>query len=411
MAFAHEHLQAAKQSHGRGIVVAGEAGIGKSALLDAIADLAITQGMRVRRGVGYPQTQELQTPFGLLQALVPTEELPQLTNSTTPLALTMVANRVLTHLVAQSSEQPVVWIIDDLQWADKSSATLLGFVARRLGADRVLVVFGLRTNEPLNLDLRGFPRLELTSLTEPQSAEVLIDQGCNPAIAAEHAALGGGLPLALVELAKQLNNGATTQKDLTLQIPQHYANVVNSLAPEVLRILSICALDDELRSILSVAKSGGAQYLGEAEDLDIIRVTGTRVIYRHPLLRAAVLNATSADTKRTIHRAFAEQLNPEIDADRIALHLGRAAEAPDDHAAAALGALGERARMRGAVSEAVLALERAASLARTREQQARHLLDAGNAMYFAGDAQRGIEYDERALQIGSASRPGKHVDL
>ena len=409
IAFANEHLQAAEQSNGRGIVIAGEAGIGKSALIAAIGAQAANRGMVVRQCTG--QLAEQQAPFGLLHHLLgspksqrPTTEQPTTEQPTAPQTLTSVANGVLTHLAAQSVEQPVLWIIDDLHWADESSATLLSFIARRLAADRVLLLFGLRTENSAAehrtiLDLRGFPRIELAPLSESQSAELLINEGCDPAIAVEHAALGGGLPLALVELAKQLNNGTATKQKVALHIPQHYANLVEALSANTLRVLSISALDDELRTILAVAGSGGVQYLGEAEDLDIIRVEGERVLYRHPSLRAAVLNAITPEDKRAIHRAIAVALSPHIDADRIALHLGRSAETPDDHAANALAEFGERARLRGGVSEAVMALERAAALAGTPEQQASFLLEAGKATYFAGDSQRGIEFAEQALQL------------
>jgi DNA-binding CsgD family transcriptional regulator/tetratricopeptide (TPR) repeat protein len=569
---AREHLQAAEQGNGRGVVIAGEAGIGKSAVLDAIAGQAIQRSMNVRRGSG--QVSEQQSPFGLLRQLLTDDELirPQ---SSAPQPFTAVANRVLGHLSAQSSEQPVVWIIDDLQWADESSAALLSFVARRLQADRVVLFFGVRTNTTLTEAsafhpispprnspelnpalpntvkadrtasstaaaasmeqsiapdvepttdsatnsatdnavnatdnavnatdnavnatdnatdnavnaVRGFPRIELTTLDETESVQLLIDSGCDAGIAREHYGLGGGLPLALVELAKQLKSKTLNHQLVAMQIPRHYADLVDTLTPEVFRVLSIVALDDQLRTVLRVVgtlnvdgphlrsasspvsgsssnrqaglgtfdadgphlrsasspvsgsasnrqaglgtfdadgphlrsasspvsgsasnrQAGlgtqGEDLLGEAEALDIIRVSNEHIFFRHPLLRAAVLNALPPDEKRSLHRAIAQVLDPILDADRTALHLGRSAQAPDRQAADALAAFAERARIRGAVSEAVTALERAAQLSDSKEHQAQHLFAAGQASYFSGDSKRGIAFAEQCLGLAES---------
>jgi DNA-binding CsgD family transcriptional regulator/tetratricopeptide (TPR) repeat protein len=478
---AHEHLLAAERGNGRGVVVAGEAGIGKSAFLDAIERQASQKSMSVRRGIGQISAQ--QSPFGLLHQLLVDDELirPQ---SAAPQLFTTVANRVLNHLSAESSEQPVVWIIDDLQWADESSAALLSFVARRLQADRVVLFFGLRTESartgPLSFHpvaptrnsaelnpastntirtaatvassraatgieqsiapdvepttgtvLRGFARIELKPLDESESVQLLIDAGCDGGAAREHCGLGGGLPLALVELAKQLKTKTLNQQLVAVQIPRHYADLVDTLMPEVFRVLSVIALDNELRMVLRVVEtfddadgphlrsapspaSGSLSnrqaglgtlaedLLGEAEALDIIRASNEHLFFRHPLLRAAVLNALPPNEKRSLHRAIALVLDPILDADRRALHLGRGAQSPDREAAEALAAFAERARMRGAVREAVTALERAAQLSESREQKAQHLLAAGQASYFSGDSERGIEFAEQCLLLAES---------
>ncbi len=413
------------QGFGGATVIEGEAGIGKSALLDRTEELASDRGFLVRRILCAPMEQH--RPFGALSQLLSGDgsahhlDDPLLATilrgdpSANPPARASAAGSLLVYLSTLATDRSVLVIVDDLQWCDDSSAQVLAFVSRRLLADRVVLLFARRIESMIGnvsvgastmagnvehtvVDLRGLPRIALEPLGDREAIDVLVALGCDRLATARHAPLAAGSPLALVELAAQLRSGTVFEEEIVFRLPAYYKEVVANLDPEVLRTLVVCALDDDLRTVLALNETS-VSALAKAEEFGIVRIVHEHVRFRHPLLRGSVLGTLQAGERRELHRRIAETLDPIKDRDRFALHLGVSVEEKNDRAATALGEFAERARQRGAVAESVFARERAAALAETVEQSALHLLAAGAAIFDTGDSARAVSFGELVLEL------------
>ena len=335
---------------GRTAVTAGVAGIGKTALLAHVLELARADGCDVRACRGEP-SQQMQ-PFAAIRALFPEhatlfgteDDLPE---SATPVSI--LALHLLSGVSEQAQHHAIFVVVDDAQWIDPSSIAVLRFFARRLFADRVMVLFGLRTEDETHLASAspwyGFPLIELGPLSAESTIEVLVDSGLDAAIAARVAPLTGGLPLLMGEVSSQILNGNSNP---TVSLPDRYTALLQTLSPEVLHAVLLVAIEPDADVVSAVLRIDAVVLLEEVELSILEPIRGAQIRFRHPLIRAAALRTLTVAQLRTLHRRVADALDPRHDADRIARHRGAAAEPGDDEAAELLAAFAVRARRRGA---------------------------------------------------------------
>jgi len=389
------------------LVLAGEPGIGKSALLEAAVDEA--QDMTVLRARGVPTERSI--PFAALSQLLRpvlglVDELPapQAAALEGALALRPVRGRgrlavgaaTLGVLAAAAEQQPVLVVVDDAHWLDPSSAEALRFAARRLLADAVAVIVAWRLGEGQLLGELGEPALELSGLDLEAGAALLSERG-TPVDAATarrlHRATAGN-PLGMLELARA-GDVPATPLDTPTPMPTQLSDAYLVRAAELpsatqTALLAAAALDNpQLRVLARALAALGVHVddLGPAEEAGLLVARGGRLEVRHPLVRSAVYGAGSATERRAVHRAIADAL-PDSEADRRAWHLWLAASGPDAGSSSALEQAGARARLRGADDEASLAFERAAELQSDDERRAALLLEAADAAWLAGDHRR-----------------------
>jgi hypothetical protein len=361
-------------AHGRSqvLVVRGEAGVGKSALMRYVAGQAAEFRAAQISGV----ESEMELPFaGLHQLCSPMlahdAALPEPQRAALHVALGLaagdppdrflVALAVLNLMAEAAEEQPLLCLIDDAQWLDGASSQALGFVARRLLAERVAIVFAARDPGGLRMrDLAGLPEMRLKGLSEDESRGLLesvlpgpLDAGVRDRIVAETR----GNPLALLELprgltAAQLAGGFALPDaaDVPGQIEDAYGQRIARL-PEASRRLMLLAAADAVgdatllwRAAATVGvERDAAEPAAEARLLEI----GARARFRHPLVRSAVYRAASPAQRRAAHGALASATDPVRDPDRRAWHRAHAATAPDDDVAQELLDSAARAQSRG----------------------------------------------------------------
>jgi len=396
-----------RSRQGRVLIVRGEAGIGKSALLDYLA--ANADGCRVARAAGVESEMEL--PFaGLHQLCAPmldlAENLPPPQSAALRVAFGLefggppdrflVGAAVLSLLAEVADRQPLLCVVDDAQWLDRASAQALTFVGRRLFADQIAVVFGVR--DPVTApEWRGFPELVVGGLAD-EDAEALLD-AVVPGRLDEHVrdrivAETRGNPLALLELPRGLTAaelaGGFERPDvrpMASQIEQNFVQRVQLLPPQTQRLLLTAAAEPVgdvpllLRALrildLPVAAAGPAEASGLVE-------LGARVRFRHPLVRSATYRAAVSADRRAAHQAIAEAIDPDLDPDRRAWHRAQAADEPDEEVAAELIASADRAQRRGGVAAMAAFLQRATELTPDPATRASRALAAAQATLRAG---------------------------
>jgi len=427
-------LAAARRGESGALVLRGEAGMGKTALLDYAAG----QGERctVVRAVGVESEMEL--PFASLHQLcLPLlEGLAQLPPSQGDALRTafglgssvrpdvfLVGLAVLTLLSDTAEGQPVICLVDDAQWLDRCSAQVLSFVARRLQAESVVVLFAEREQDQPT-DLAGLPELVLQRLSDADAHELLassipgrFDERVRRRIIDE----ARGNPLALLELPRgvssaSLAGGFAVADSLPLvsRVEASFRRRVEQLPEETQRLLLLGAAEptgDPMLLWQAAAVLGlPIEATAPAEADDLIAV-GARVTFCHPLLRSAIYRAASADRRRTAHRALAESIDPERDPDRRAWHRAHAALAPDDDVALELELSADRARARGGSAAGAAFLQRAVALTADPARRAERALAAAQASLEAGafDAALGMLDTAEARPLDKLQRA--RVDL
>ncbi|HEY2162325.1 MAG TPA: AAA family ATPase [Solirubrobacteraceae bacterium] len=395
------------------LVLRGAAGTGKTALLDYTAGRA--EGYRVVRAGGVESEMEL--PFaGLHQLCAPLldrlEHLPapQRDALATAFGLSSGAQpdrffiglAVLSLLSESAEELPVLCLVDDAQWLDRSSALVLAFVARRFRADSVGVVFAVR--EPPEVDeLARLPDLWLAGLSDADASELLasvVDAPLDERVRGRILAEARGNPLALLELPREVSparlaGGFGLPGELPLQsrIEASFRLRAERL-PEATRRLLLLAAAEPTGDLALLARS--ADELGiEIEAMapavgDGMLELGARVAFRHPLLRSSIYRAASAEDRRAAHRVLAAATDAEVDPDRRAWHLARAALAPDESVADELERSAGRAQTRGGLAATGAFLARAAELTLDKAKQARRALEAAEAKQLAGAPQEAL---------------------
>ena len=417
-------------------LVHGEAGIGKSALLDWALDHAARMGTRTLSAAGTPAERNL--PFaGLHQLLRPvlTEADPsphrraallealdaQEAAGASLFRTAMVALDLLTEL---ASRVELLIVVDDVQWWDRPSRDVLVFVGRRLEDDPVSMVVGAREPVPEELTQAaisaGWVDLSLTRLDD-DDAETVLDTSA-PALAADTRRLvlveAAGNPLALTELPKVVvehgpvaDAGPRTLLPINARLEAAFAARLPAL-PETTRLLVLLAAahdSDRLDEVLAAARlleaDASLHELEPAESVDLLRVAGDTVHFRHPLVRSAVYQHAGPAARHRAHRALAETAGSP---DRRAWHASAAADGPDESVADQLEGVAERARHAGAMDTAAQALERAARVSGSADRAAERLLHAAELWYYHGDYDRSQqlldELDRSALDRAQRAR-------
>ena len=419
-------LGSARSGTSATLALVGEAGIGKTALLDHAAERA--SGMRVLRARGIES--EAQIPFAALLELVrPALGLldripePQAVALEGALALRRgpaqerfaVGAATLSLLAAYAEEEPVAVLLDDAHWLDGSSAQALLFAFRRLVADPIAVLIAVRDGDPSLLDGADLPTLRLAGLTSREAATLL--RGLTPAAAERLHGATAGNPLALIELAVDGHDLALVPEGapvlVSARISRAFLRRVGELDERARRALVLVATSDsgDLPMLERAAARLGLDLdaLAVAEGGGLVTLKPGSVEFRHPLARSAIYADAAADERRAAHRALAAAL-PDRDVDRRAWHLAAAAVGTDGAASAALEQAGVRSRDRSSYATAAAAFERAARLAADNERRARLLLDAAEAGWNAGLAERASELLEEARGYTADPATGVAID-
>ena len=387
------------------LVLRGEAGIGKTALLGYLTEQA--EGFSVARCMGVESDMELAFT-GLHDLCTPmlsyfdALDEPQREALSVALGLAsgeppesfLVALAALNLLAQAAEDRPLLCIVDDVQWLDQATAQVLGFVGRRLLAEPVGLVFAARTTAASEDPLGGLPDLRLSRLDE-QSARALLASGTtgrlDESVRRRILEEAHGNPLALLELGVVDFAGGFAMPDavsVPRRIQEQYLTRLRGLPRDTQRLLLVAAADPVgdpallARAARALDLDVGALELAvDAGLLDI--VAGVR--FRHPLLRSAVYRAAEVEQRRAVHAALAEATDPQSDPDRRAWHRAYAAEAADEEVAAELIGSADRAARRGGVAAAAAFWERAVALTPDPGQRAERALAAAEAKYAAGD--------------------------
>jgi DNA-binding CsgD family transcriptional regulator len=398
-------VEAVRSGESRVLVVYGEPGAGKTALLEYLAGRA--SGCRVTRVVGVQSEMELAFA-GLHQMCAPLLDhlailpAPQrealgtaLGMSSGPVPDLFLVGLAVLGLVSEAAEaRPLVCLVDDQQWLDRASAQVLAFVARRLLAEAVGLVFGTRV---LGDDLADLPGLMVGALLGRDARTLLeselsgpIDARVRELIIAE----ARGNPLALLELPRGLTSeelaggfGFPTALPLSGSVEESFRRRVAALPEEAQRLLLLAAADptgDPALVQRAAARLGLAAAAAVLAAESGLAEFGLRVQFRHPLVRSAVYWSASAQNRKEAHQALAEVTDPLLDPDRRAWHLAQATSGLDDDVAAELERSAARAQARGGLAAAGAFLQRAATLTVDPARRAARALAAAQAKVQAG---------------------------
>jgi len=399
-------LSAVRSGDSRSLVLRGEAGVGKTALLDYL--VAAASQMRVVRAVGVES--ELELPFASLHQMCGPlldclERIPSpqrealevvfgLRSGAAP-DLFMVGLAVLSLLCEAAEDQPLLCVIDDAQWLDIASARTLTFVARRLLADPVGLVFGSRTP---SAELQGLPELEIGGLRSSDAHALLrsvvrslLDQRLRDRIVDET----HGNPLALLELPRGLTAtqlaggfGLLPGNGLSGRIEESFGQRLEALPEDTRRLLLLAAAEPLGDPLLLWRAAQGADVpatAAAAAEHDGLLSISDRVTFRHPLVRSAVYRSASPAQRRAAHLVLAAATDAETDPDRRAWHLAAAAAAPDEAVAVELERSAGRAQARGGLAAAAAFLERSVTLSTDPARRTERALAAADASLRGGD--------------------------
>ena len=402
-------LAEARGSRGGALVLRGEPGYGKSALLDYA--LGRSDGMQVLRAVGVEPEAEL--PFAALhQLLRPTlghlDRLPEVQASGLRGSLGIAGSRadsrfvvalaVLSLLAEVAAERPLLCLVDDAHWLDQPSADALSFAGRRLEAEPIAMLVAARVGDPRAFPGTGLPEETIDALDDADGERLLVDS-YGSAISADVRRLirasARGDPLALIEIPRALTSGQRSgQAPLPQPMPigrdlaQIFLDRASRL-PQPARLLLLVAAAEgsgEAHVVLSAGRLLGipATALDDAEAAGLIQAQGGTLAFRHPILRTAVYQEASRAQRELVHGALVETLQGEADADRRAWHQAAPLLHPDDAVADELERTAQRARSRSGHAAAAAALRRAAELSSSGERRASRLAAAARAAADAG---------------------------
>ena len=430
-------LDGMRESSSGVLVLRGEAGIGKTALLREMAKRAANDGTRVAWAAGIQAEMEMDFA-GLHQLLRPfaagLQDLPgpqrAALGTVFGLATGQTSNRfmvglaMLTLLTDVAEQQPVLCVVDDAQWLDRVSLEVLAFVARRLLADRMGMVFGVRVGEEPAEALSGFPELHVGPLP-PGAGRELLEMAAGGQVAETVSrrvlAEAAGHPLALVELGSELAAGRSVPDTgpgqplrLSERLELLYLSQVRKL-PSGAQTLLVLAAAEQAGEPDKIWRAAAALDVDpEVAELPEVRrmlSLSPLVAFSHPLMRAAAYWGAPPGERRRVHAALADVTNPDTDPDRRAWHLAEAAAGPDEAVARELEVSADRARGRGGWESEQAFLERAAQLTADRGRRAERRAAAAEAALVAGDitsadalAKRAAPHLTQPLMLARARR-------
>jgi DNA-binding CsgD family transcriptional regulator len=415
-------LDGVRAARGGVLVIHGEAGVGKTALLEYAVEAA--PEFRIARTVGVEAEMEL--PFAAAQQLCApfldlTERLPQPQHdaldvafglSTGPAPNEFLVGLAILGLLAEvAEEQPLLCVVDDAQWLDSASARALAFVGRRRLAEKITLVFATRE---LGEELRGLPDIEVRGLSDGDANALLssvvpslLDEQVRGRIVSETR----GNPLALLELPRGLTPaqlagglGLVAAGALADRIEESFARRLEGLSDDTRLLLLLAAADpvgDPLLLWRAAEKLDISAEGVAAMETDGLLTLGEQVTFRHPLVRSAVYGSAPAQQRRAVHSALAEATDRRADADRRAWHLAAAASAPDEEVASELERSAGRAQARGGLAAAAAFLQRSVALTSDPARRTDRALAAARAHLYAGAFDAAL----RLLPIAEAGSP------
>jgi len=405
---------------GRVLILLGDAGMGKTALLADAAGQARRSGLRVLSVTGIESERDLAFA-GLHQLLRPVlgrvEDLPDrqakallgalaLSPDPVPPDALLTGIAVLTLLSDLSEEGPLLVLADDVQWLDRGSLGTLAFVARRLEAEPVALLLAARgTVPPAGLE-RDLTELTLEALSTRDAARLLDAQPQPPRGRAREQVLtqAAGNPMALIELARVIaadpaagRRWAAEPLPPTERLATIISAVYEALPAQAREALLLAAVADTADLTVLGMPALTADALAPAEAAGLIRVDTSGPHFNHPLVRSAIYHTVPFAERAAAHRRIAEALRDQP--DRYAWHLAAAALGPDERVASLLEETAVQAQRRGGLAAAARALERAADLSRRGDDQARRLLAAANLAVPTGQADWVQELAARVLSV------------
>ena len=406
------------------LVLRGDAGVGKTALLDETLAIAAADGMQTswltgaepETQLGYAALHRFLLPFADHLERLPAPQRDALRSTFglvagPPADRFLVALAVLTLLAEAATKAPLVCVIDDVQWLDPESAVVLGFVARRLYAEQVVLVFAVCEPAGPLPALAGLPELAIGGLDEGAALELLaslVPGPLSPAAGARIVAGTGGNPLALVEVARELSPAQLAGAEVLPEplpaggsLGKVFGRRLSRLSAEARLLLAVAAAEPTGSQTLLWRAAGQLGLDPDATasaDLGGLATIGSRVEFRHPLIRSAIYYATPLWQRRLIHRALAAA-GDGTEPDRVAWHLGMAAAGPDEAVAARLEQAAGSARDRGGYAATVMFLSRAAELSAGEGQRGQRLLAAAEAALTAGQPGRAGALLEEATPL------------
>src|SRR4051794_8773271 len=421
-----------RHGRSRSLVLRGEAGIGKTALLKYLIDSASEE--TVAQTVGVESEMELAFA-GLHQLCGPMlHRLPRLPAPQRQ-ALEVVFGRssgaapdrflaglgVLSLMSEMGDDRPLLCVVDDAQWLDQASALTLAFVARRLQAEPVGIVFAVREH---GQELQHISELEVHGLHDGDARKLLrstvrskLDERVRDRVIAETR----GNPLALLELPRGLTPteldggfGVPGVEGLSGRIRESFVRRLETLTDDAGRLVLLAAAEpvgDPLLLWRAADQLGIAPAAAEEAEAQDLLAIGERVRFRHPLARSAIYRSAAAQERRAIHLALAEATDRDVDPDRRAWHLAAAAAGPDERVASVLQHSAGRAQARGGLAAAAAFLQRAVALTEDPARRVERALVAAQANLQAGafDAALGLLSTAEAGPIDEVQRA--RVDL
>jgi DNA-binding CsgD family transcriptional regulator len=416
-------LKAARDSTSGVLVLRGEPGIGKTALLRDARDRAGDMHILRARGI----ESEAELPFAALDQLI-RPALGHLDRLPGPQAAALsgalglqegageerflVYAACLSLLSEMADRRPVLCLVDDAHWLDKASADALRFVARRLDAEGIVMLFAAREGEVRGFEAEDLPSLLVERLDPDASATLLarVASAAAPSVRERLIEQTQGNALALVELPSALSEGQLAGEEalpealpLTRHVESVFLERVRRLSHEAQHVLLVASADD-LEDARLVARAGevlgaGSRGLDLAEQAGLVFVRGSRLEFRHPLVRSAVYEAATSNERRAVHHALAEALAGDDEhADRRAWHLAASVLEADQDAVRALEEAAARAEERAGYMAAARAFARAAELASDEHDRGRLLARAARAARIAGA-------DEYAVTLAREAGP------
>jgi DNA-binding CsgD family transcriptional regulator len=426
-------LEQGRQSRSGVLVLHGEAGLGKSALLDYA--LGRSAGMRILQTAGVEP--EIELPFAalhrLLRPVIPyIDRIPDVQAAALRSALAIapgeaenrfvIAMAVLSLLAELADDGPLLCLIDDAHWLDRSSADTLAFAARRLEAEGIVMLFAAREGEERSFPGSGLPELRVKELDAAEAEGLLVERfgsTLTPEIRRSILESAQGNPLALLEIPEELTTAQRAGRaplpqpmPLGHDLEQVFLKRVHRLPAPVQMLLLVAAAEGsgEADVILSTGSRLriSPEALVDAEASGLIRTEGDAIVFRHPILRTVIYQSASLPRRQMVHRELAEILDGEANADRRAWHRAALVLHPDDEIADELERTAERARRRSGHSAACGALSRAAQLTSSDHLRARRLARAARA---AWDAGRPAEAAALLEAAGTESDPYTYAEL